>query len=90
VNRSAIEKLKACRYHDDAETFPGWIGLEALTTHFNFVVSQDQKIERIAFVTNHAFLKMAPHIAGLSVHPKIRAFDANESDKAFAWLETGR
>ena len=73
-----------------AETFPGWINFEAMTAHFNFVASHHQKIERIAVVTNHALLKMAPHFGGLLVQPKIRAFDASETDKALAWLETGQ
>ena len=73
-----------------AGTFPGWASFEALTAHFNFVVSHHRNIERIAVVTDHAFLKMAPHFAALLVHPKIRTFDANDSDKALAWLETGQ
>jgi len=73
-----------------AERFPGWDSLEALIAHFNFVTSHHRKIKRVAVVTNGAFLKIMPHIAGIFVRPDIRSFDFHEKDKALAWLETGQ
>ena len=73
-----------------AERFPGWDSVEALLAHFNFVTSHHRKIRRVAVVTDGAFLKMMPRIAGVFVRPEIRSFDLHEKNKALAWLETGQ
>jgi hypothetical protein len=72
----------------NAERFPGWDSLDSLIAHFNFVASHHRKIKRIAVVTNGAFLRMMPRIAGVFVRPEIRSFDLHEKEKALAWLET--
>ena len=73
-----------------AGAFPGWRSLDAFTSHLKFIADHHRQIERIAVVTDSAFLKLMPHIAELFVRPKVRHFDSVEKDRALAWLETGR
>ena len=49
-----------------------------------------RSFKRIAVVTDSAFLKIMPRIAGLFVRPAVRHFDSGEKDRALAWLETGQ
>jgi hypothetical protein len=73
-----------------AQAFPGWRDFSAIAAHFRFVTAHQRRIERIAVVTDSGFLKLAPHFAGIFVHPEIRTFGAAEKEQALAWLQTGR
>jgi len=72
-----------------ARSFPGWESFGALVSHLKFVADHHRKIERIAAVTDSEFLKIMPSIADHFVQAKIKHFDFEEKDRAFAWLETG-
>src|SRR3954462_3397520 len=61
-----------------AESFPGWKSFGALVSHLKFVADHHRQIERIAAVTNSAFLEIAPRIASPSVPARIRHFDPPE------------
>ena len=74
----------------DAKSFPGWDSFGALVSHLKFVADHHRQIERIAAVTDSAFLKIVPRIASHFVQASIRHFDFNEKDRALAWLETGQ
>ena len=73
-----------------AKSFPGWTSFGAFVAHLRFVVSHHRQIERIAAVTDSAFLRIMPRIANHLVHPDVRHFDFAGKDQALAWLETGR
>jgi hypothetical protein len=70
----------------DAPSFPGWDGLAGLIQHFRFVRDHRRKIERIAAVTDNAFLKIAPRIAEHFAYPEIRVFSGNDKADALIWL----
>lgn len=70
----------------DAPSFPGWEGFAGLVQHFRFVRDHHRKIERVAAVTDNAFLKIAPRIAEHFAHPEIRVFSGNEKGEALRWL----
>jgi stage II sporulation SpoAA-like protein len=72
------------------QAFPGWRDFAAVGAHVRFVAAHQRRIERIAAVTDSAFLKIVPHIAAVFVHPQIRTFGFDEKDQALAWLQTGR
>lgn len=73
----------------DAPSFPGWDGFAGLLNHFRFVRDHHRNIERVAAVTDNAFLKIAPSIAEHFAHPEIKVFPGNERARALAWLKQG-
>ena len=73
----------------EAQTFPGWDSFGALIEHLKFVRDHHRKIERIAAVTDSAFLQIAPRLAKHFAHPEIRVFASSDKPSAMSWLETG-
>jgi hypothetical protein len=73
----------------EAKSFPGWDSFSALIQHIKFVHDHHRKIDRVAVVTDNAFLKIAPRIAEHFAHPEIRVFASEEKARALAWLQTG-
>jgi len=84
------EKGKLTGLLIEAPSFPGWDSFGALIEHMKFVHDHHRKIDRVAAVTNNAFLKIAPKIAEHFAHPEIKVFGSGEKDNALAWLQTGR
>jgi hypothetical protein len=72
-----------------ASSFPGWDSFAGLLEHMKFVRDHHRPIERVAAVTDSAFLKIAPRIAQHFADPEIRVFRSEESARAMSWLETG-
>lgn len=70
----------------DAPSFPGWDGFAGLLQHFRFVRDHHRNIERVAAVTDNAFLKIAPRIAEHFAYPEIRVFSVTERAEALRWL----
>ncbi len=70
----------------DAEHFPGWEDLAALTSHFRFVKNNQKRIRRVAFATDDRLLNVVPRIAGRFLSAEVRAFPAEELDEAVAWI----
>lgn len=83
------EKGKLSGLLIDAQSFPGWDSFGALIEHMKFVHGHHRNIDRVAAVTDNAFMKIAPKIAGHFVHPEIRVFPSGERDRALGWLKTG-
>jgi hypothetical protein len=73
----------------EAKSFPGWDSFAALIGHLRFVRDHHRSIDRVAAVTDSAFLKIAPKIAEHFAHPEIRVFASNEKAIALTWLQTG-
>ena len=53
-----------------------------------FVHDHHRNIDRVAIVTDDAFLTIAPTIAQHFAHPEIRVFATGERVKALEWLQT--
>jgi hypothetical protein len=83
------EKGKLTGLLIEARAFPGWDSFGALLEHFKFVYDHHRNIDRVAAVTDSAFLKIAPTIAQHFAHPDIRVFASGERAKALEWLQTG-
>jgi len=83
------EKGKLTGLLIEAPSFPGWNSFGALIDHMKFVYDHHRKIDRVAAVTDNAFLKIAPKIAEHFAHPEIKVFGSGEKDRALAWLKTG-
>ena len=83
------EKGKLTGLLIEAPSFPGWDSFGALIDHMKFVYDHHRNIDRVAAVTDNAFLKIAPKIAEHFAHPEIKVFGSGEKDRALAWLQTG-
>ena len=70
-------------------SFPGWETFEAITAHLKFIAAHHRSIERVAVVTESRFLRVIPRLARYFVHPTIRVFAFEETEKALGWLENG-
>lgn len=90
VDPFIASKGKLARVMVCARSFPGWRSSGAFTSHLKFIADHHRKIERIAVMTDSAFLKIMPRVAELFVHPKVRHFGFEDRDRALAWLESGR
>jgi hypothetical protein len=73
----------------DAPTFPGWESFAALIEHMKFVRDHHRNVDRVAAVSDSAFLRVAPRIAQHFANPEIKVFGSNEKKQALEWLETG-
>jgi hypothetical protein len=73
----------------DAETFFGWEDFSSLLSHMQFVRNYEKKIERVAAVTDKAYLAILPHVADHFVAAEVRHFDYKDRDEALNWLQTG-
>jgi hypothetical protein len=83
------EKGKLTGLLIEAPSFPGWESFGALIEHLKFVYDHHRNIDRVAAVTDNAFLKIAPTIAQHFAHPEIKVFASEERAKALEWLQTG-
>jgi stage II sporulation SpoAA-like protein len=81
------EKGKLTGLLIEAASFPGWDSFGALIEHLKFVHDHHRNIDRVAVVTDAAFLKIAPTIAQHFAHPEIRVFASGERMTALEWLQ---
>ena len=81
------EKGKLTGLLIEAASFPGWDSFGALIEHLKFVYDHHRNIDRVAAVTDAAFLKIAPTIAQHFAHPEIKVFAGGERVKALEWLQ---
>src|SRR5262245_20490800 len=82
---AANGKLAGLMIH--APSFPGWRDFAAVKAHLTFVRDHQSRIDRLAVVTDSAFMKTMSGIAGAFVHPQVRQFGFGEKERALAWLE---
>jgi hypothetical protein len=69
-----------------SESFPGWGDFGALISHLRFIRDHHRDIDRVAAVTDSAFLSIAPSVASHFVKAEVRHFDFGEREAAIAWL----
>jgi len=70
----------------EAESFPGWSEFAALVAHFHFVKDHQRHIEKVAAVTDSAFLAILPRIAEHFVQAEVRHFTFGDRQRALDWL----
>jgi len=73
----------------DVETFPGWEGFPGMLSHLRFVHDYQQKISRVAAVTDNGFLAILPKVADYFAAAEVRHFNYTDRDMALNWLRTG-
>jgi hypothetical protein len=73
----------------DAESFPGWEDFSSLLSHLRFALNYQEKIERVAAVTDNGFLAIMPKVAHHFAAADVRHFDYRDRDAALSWLRTG-
>ena len=71
-----------------AGAFPGWENFAGFAAHIRFVRSHEEKIERIAVVTDSPFAKVAEALGKHFIAAEIRRFAFADYDAALAWLKT--
>ena len=81
------EKGKLTGLLIEAASFPGWDSFGALIEHLKFVYDRHRNIDRVAAVTDDAFLKIVPTIAQHFAHPEIKVFASGDRVKALEWLQ---
>jgi hypothetical protein len=72
-----------------AEKFPGWEDFGALVSHLRFVKDHQQKIGRIAMVSDDKVISMAPRLVRHFVSAEVRRYPVSEKDEALKWLARG-
>jgi hypothetical protein len=73
----------------DAESFPSWENFSSMLSHIRFVRDYQQKIERVAAVTDNGFLAILPMVADHFVAAEVRHYSYQDRDRALTWLSTG-
>jgi len=72
------------------DSFPGWNDFGGLISHLRFVHAHNQKINRVAAVSDSTFLTIMPRVAQHFVKAEVRHFDFDERGVALAWLQQER
>jgi hypothetical protein len=73
----------------DAPSFPGWEDFAALLSHLRFVRDHHRRIRRVAVVSDHPLLGVAPKIASHFLNAELKNFGAADRAAALAWLGEG-
>lgn len=73
----------------DVETFPGWEDFSGMLSHMHFVHDYQQRINRVAAVTDNNILAILPQVADYFAAAEVRRFDYRDRDLALNWLRTG-
>ncbi len=69
-----------------AERFPGWQGVEGLTSHIRLVKEHHNSIERVAVISDNPILAVLPKLASTVVRAKVKHFGTGERETALQWL----
>lgn len=73
----------------DAESFPGWENFSSLLSHIHFARQYQERIERVAAVTDNNFIAILPKVSDYFASAEVRSFAYQDRDKALNWLRTG-
>jgi hypothetical protein len=73
----------------DVETFPGWEDFSGMLSHLHFVHDYQQRINRVAAVTDNDILAILPQVADYFAAAEVRRFNYRDRDQALNWLRTG-
>ena len=72
-----------------AERFPGWEDFSGFLSHVRFIKENNRDIDKVAAVTDSAFLSIMPRIVDFFISANVRNFTIAERDEAMAWLTSG-
>lgn len=70
-----------------SKSFPGWESLAGFTAHVRFVRDHQQKIERLALVTDSSVAPVAEAVAKHFTAAEIKHFPFVEHEQALNWLK---
>jgi hypothetical protein len=73
-----------------SESFPGWGDFGALLSHLTFIRDHHRDIDRVAAVTDSAFLSIAPRVASHFIQAEVRHFNFGDRESAIEWLRGNR
>jgi len=71
-----------------AKTFPGWENFAGFVAHIRFVRSHQQKIERVALVTDSRAASVGEALGKHFTAAEIKHFPFADYEKALSWLKT--
>jgi len=72
-----------------AEKFPGWEDFAGFLSHLRFVKENNRDIDKVAAVTDSAFLSVMPRVVDYFISANVRHFAYSERDAAMDWLSSG-
>ena len=72
-----------------AERFPGWEDFSGFLSHVRFIKENNRDIDKVAAVTDSAFMSIMPRVVDLFISANVRNFTIAERDEAMAWLTSG-
>jgi hypothetical protein len=70
----------------EAQAFPGWENVSALTDHLRFVRDHHRLIRRLALVSDSPVLAFLPRFASHFVSAEVKHFAWAERASALGWL----
>jgi hypothetical protein len=68
-----------------ARAFPGWENMGSFLRHMRFIRNQQQKVKRVALVTESMLASLMPRIAEYFVQAELKAFPYDALENAIAW-----
>ena len=72
-----------------AEKFPGWEDLSGFLSHLRFVKENNRDIDKVAAVTDSAFLSIMPRVVDYFISADVRHFPYGKREAAMNWLSSG-
>lgn len=72
-----------------AERFPGWEDFSGFLSHVRFIKENNRDIDKVAAVTDSAFLSIMPRVVELFISANVRHFPIAERNEAMEWLKSG-
>ena len=72
-----------------AEKFPGWEDFSGFLSHIRFVKNNSSDVDKVAAVTDSAFLSIMPRVVELFISADVQHFAYDQREAAMAWLSSG-
>lgn len=69
-----------------SKSFPGWENIDGAISHFTFVRDHQNKIAKVAVVSDSDVLALLPRLVSHFVSAEVKHFKGDEEAKAFAWM----
>jgi hypothetical protein len=82
-----VREFGSIRLLIDASALQGWDNMAAFEKHAAFVKAHQAKVERVAVIAPHEWQHWLVATVRVFLHPKVHAFDPDQADAAFGWIE---
>ena len=69
-----------------AEKFPGWEDFAGFLSHLRFIRENNRDIDKVAAVTDSAFLSIMPRVVDYFISANVRHFAYEDREAAMHWL----